>query len=884
MLRWAQAMFWCFARCALRLRYRVHVVGLEKLGAVTGPTLVMPNHPGYIDPPLVLSHVRLNQSVRPVVTASMYRSPLLYPFMRLVHALEVPELAEQSRGSRMRSLAMIDAVVAGLQRGESFLIYPSGRAQRHGVEVVGAARAVSEILDRFAKANLILVRSRGIWGSMFSYAQTGKPPRLGRCLLRGLGWIIANLVFFTPRRKVTITVEVVDHRNLPGPTRDKLNRYLEEWYNLEGPASPVYVPYHQFLGPRVFQFPDIEAADEPEQNKIRPATIKAVNEILEEYLGHPLADDEKQPHTSLDQIGLDSLDRMDIVWKLEDHFGFHSDRVANTLGDLWALAEGLTFSTNESAAAAPAAWERPSSAEGAADVLAETVVEAFVRRVLLHPGDVAAADETSGVLTYRQMLVAARLMAASFAQLPGDAIGVLLPAAVAADVTFFGLHVAGKLPVMLNWTTGPANLAHAVEKLSIRCVVTSRKLIDRLAIEVAGADCVFLEDLRTQIGKLSALRALLASYLFPKASLRDLPKPKVDDPAVVLFTSGSESTPKAVPLSHGNLVSTVRAAMDVLQVTRHDRLLGCLPPFHSFGLLGNIVGPLLTGIRVVHYLDPTNASGLVQTAARYQVTLLVTTPTFLSNMLRVATVKDLHCVRVVVTGAEKCSEALFRRTAELAPNATILEGYGITECSPIVSANRLDRIKLGSVGLPVLGVEVCVVDPESKQPLPSNTTGMLLVRGPSVFHGYLASEGLDPFVEVNGKRWYLTGDLVRVDEEGFIYFQGRLKRFLKAGGEMISLPALEEPLAHLYPPTESGPQVAVEGIDTSGDRLIVLFTTRDISLRQANASLTQAGFCGVMRLDDVVHLAVIPVLGTGKTDYKVLREMVAERMASAKSK
>jgi long-chain-fatty-acid--[acyl-carrier-protein] ligase len=475
-------------------------------------------------------------------------------------------------------------------------------------------------------------------------------------------------------------------------------------------------------------------------------------------------------------------------------------------------------------------------------------------------------------------------MAASFARLPGDAIGVLLPASVAADVTFLGLHLAGKLPVMLNWTTGPANLAHAVQKLSIRCVVTSRKLIDRLSIEVAGADYVFLEDLHAQIGKLSALRTLLASYLFPRAFLGNLPKPGVDDPAVVLFTSGSESTPKAVPLSHGNLISNVRAAMAVIQVTCHDSLLGCLPPFHSFGLLGNIAGPLLAGVRVVHYPDPTNASGLVQTAARYRVTLLVTTPTFLNNMLRVATANDLQCVRVVVTGAEKCSDVLFHRAAQMAPNATILEGYGITECSPIVSGNRLDRVKLGSVGLPVLGVEICVVDPESKQPLPPNTTGMLLVRGPSVFHGYLASEGLDPFVEVNGKRWYLTGDLVRVDEDGYLYFQGRLKRFLKAGGEMISLPALEEPLAHAYPPTENGPQVAVEGIDTSGDRLIVLFTTQDISLRQANALLTQAGFRGVMRLDDVVHLDAIPLLGTGKTDYKVLRGMVAERMASAKAK
>jgi long-chain-fatty-acid--[acyl-carrier-protein] ligase len=317
--------------------------------------------------------------------------------------------------------------------------------------------------------------------------------------------------------------------------------------------------------------------------------------------------------------------------------------------------------------------------------------------------------------------------------------------------------------------------------------------------------------------------------------------------------------------------------MDVLQPARGDKLLGCLPPFHSFGLMGNIIAPLLAGVRVVHYPDPTSATGLVQTTARYRITLLVTTPTFLGYLLRVATVDDLRSVRIVVTGAEKCPEAIFRQTARSAPQATILEGYGITECSPVVSGNRLDRIKPGSVGLPLRGVEACVVDPESKRPLPPGTIGMLLVRGPSVFHGYLAYDGPDPFVEVDGKRWYLTGDLVRVDEDGFIYFQGRLKRFLKAGGEMISLPALEEPLVRLYPPTDDGPQVAVEGIDAPGERRIVLFTTASIALREANAILTKAGFRGVMRLDDVVRVAAIPVLGTGKTDYKVLRRMVAEK-------
>ena len=155
----------------------------------------MPNHPGFIDPPLVLSYVRIGQPVRPVVTASMYRMPVLYPFMRLVGALEVPDLSEQSRGARDRTLAMIDAVVAGLHRGESFLIYPAGRARRGPLEVVGAARAVHEILERFPTATIVLVRTQGVWGSMFSYARTGKAPSLAKCLLRGAGWILANLVF-----------------------------------------------------------------------------------------------------------------------------------------------------------------------------------------------------------------------------------------------------------------------------------------------------------------------------------------------------------------------------------------------------------------------------------------------------------------------------------------------------------------------------------------------------------------------------------------------------------------------------------------------------------------------------------------------------------------
>lgn len=881
MLRLLQALGWWVTRWLLHRRYAVQVEGLDALRGLSGPTLVLPNHPGYIDPPLVLSHVRLGQAVRPVVTHSMYRNPVLYPFMRLVQALEVPDLSAHSLSARDRTLAMIDAVVAGLERGECFLIYPSGHVLRSGQEMVGAARTAAEVLARCPQANVVLVRTRGLWGSRFSYARTGRAPNLLQSALRGLVWIAAGLVFFVPRRRVVMTVELISRERLPTANRETLNPFLEAWYNQEGPETPAFVPYHAWFGPREFTFPQVAQASAAGQARIRRTTIEAVRGMIEEHLGRPLAADELDAETTLDELGLDSLDRMDLALKIEDRFGFRSSQVANSVGELQAIAEGLVAATDEMRSPVPASWLQPPRVPQPVAVLAENLPEAFVRRALRDPTQPCVADRLSGVLTYRRMLVGAKLLADQLRLLPGHAVGLLLPASVAADVSFFGLHLAGKLPVMLNWTTGPGNLGHAVEQLAVRRVVTSRKMVDRLGITVPGAEFVFLEDLRARISRPAALWTMLSARLFPRRWLRRVPRPKPDETAVVLFTSGSESLPKAVPLTHRNLIANVRAAVEALQFSNGERTLGFLPPFHSFGLTGNVLVPVLGGLRVVHYSDPTHAAGLLQTVTAYQVTLLITTPTFLSYMLALAKPEDLKSLRMLLTGAEKCPDAVFVRASQLAPQAAILEGYGITECSPVVTVNRVERSRRGTLGLPVPGVETRVVAPDTRQPLPRNTTGMLLVRGPSVFDGYLNYEGPDPFAELEGQRWYVTGDLVQIDDDGFLHFRGRLKRFLKVGGEMVSLPALEEPLAQRWPPTENGPQVAVEGVETPGGRHIALFATQAISLRDANALLTEAGFRGVMRLDEVRRVAAIPVLGTGKTDYKQLRKLLTEAAPDA---
>ena len=902
---WMRTCFWLLIRFLTRFRYRVRVEGLEKLRDLRGPTLVMPNHPGLIDPPLVLSSVLIPGGLRPIVTTSMYRKWLLYPLMRLVNAVEVPELAEQSRDARRQTLTMIDTVAAGLHRGENFLIYPSGRTQRRGIEEIGATRAVADLLERCPQANIVLVRTRGIWGSIFSMAYTGEHPNLERCVVQALGWVFAALGAFLPRRNVTMTVEQIDRRALPGVTRDKLNPFLEEWYNRGAPEKPTFVPFSFLFGPRQHEYPVLVKSGQVDLAKIRPATIRAVNEMVEERLKRPLSAEENAAEALLERLGLDSLERMDLALHIEDRFGFRSDRVADTLGELWALAEGQLSTSGNASEPVPATWNVPPGSREEPAVLGDTLPEAFVRRVLANPDDVVAADRISGVLSYRKLYVAASLMAKRFKELPITPhapreasstphalrealhhagrdeyapVGVLLPGSVAADVVFFGLHLAGKLPVLLNWTTGTANMSHAVKTLGIRCVITSKKLIDRLGIQIEGAEYLFLEDVRGGISKLEAAMTLLSTYVLPRRLLRAVPRPNVDAPAVVLFTSGSESTPKAVPLSHRNLITNLRASLDVLQAGRGDVLLGFLPPFHSFGLLANVLAPILGGIRVAHYPDPTDAAGLVRTVAAYKTTIMVTTPTFLSYMFASARPEQLASLRIIVSGAEKCPEVLFARAQQMVPHAFILEGYGITECSPVVAGNLPGKIKQGTVGPPVAGVEVCLVDPDSHQRLPSGATGMLLVRGPSIFNGYLNYNGPDPFTEVDGKRWYVTGDLVQLDEEGYIHFRGRLKRFLKIGGEMVSLPALEEPLSRLYPPTENGPQVAVEGIDAPS-RWIVLFTTLDLSLKQANDILAEAGLRGVMRLDALERVEAIPVMGTGKTDYKMLRKLVAERAA-----
>jgi len=293
-------------------------------------------------------------------------------------------------------------------------------------------------------------------------------------------------------------------------------------------------------------------------------------------------------------------------------------------------------------------------------------------------------------------------------------------------------------------------------------------------------------------------------------------------------------------------------------------MLGFLPVFHSFGIIVTGVLPILSGMRVVYH--PIRRCGaLLRKIISYRPTILCGTPTFVAHIAGRARAEDLASLRMIVVGAEKCPPELFAKMASLAPAAAVLEGYGITECAPIVACNRIGRSRPGSLGLPIPGVEVRIVDPEKYTAMPTGQMGLLLVHGPNVFGGYIGFDGPPPFHEMDGGAGTLRAIWPASMRRGSSIFCGREKRFIKAGGEMISLPALEETVRRQVPADGERPRVAVEGIELDGgSRRIVLFATEPISLKEANELLAAAGQRGVMRIDEVQQVSGIPSSARGK--------------------
>lgn len=861
------------ARGLLRLRYRIQLDGMERIVAQgRGGILFLPNHPALIDPFIIWSELSRHFRVSALADKDQMDRPILRWVVPHAGVRMIPDPLKYGETCQAEVARVLTNCAAGLKRGENLLLYPAGRIYRKGREDLGGNSAVEFLLRQRPELRVVLIRTRGLWGSRFSFAYYGGPPRVGRALWRGLLAVLANGIFFGPRRAVAI--ELAEPADLPrNADRGTLNRYLEAFYNREA-QSNTYVPYTIWERGGARSMPEpASLAVEASGETIPPATAEIVLKHLCEFSGKQSL---RREETLAGDVGLDSLARVELALWVEREFGFPAgeDNMV-TVNDVLCAACGQLISAGPlELKSVPVGWF---DAHRVPVMLPEgrTLTEVFLAQARRGPNRVAVADQSSGIKTYRDMIATILVLKPEIERLEGRYIGIMLPASAGAVILYFAALFAGKIPVMVNWTLGVRTLVHALQLLDMRHILTARALVQKLKMQGNEFGAVkdrflYLESWR----KTFSWRCKLAAALRSWTSWATLNAVRVPETAVVLFTSGSESLPKAVPLTHANLLANMRDCLRVIHIDESDRFLGILPPFHSFGINVTMTFPLCAGIPMVYHPAPTEGGLLARLIKAYQVAVLAGTPTFLNGILRAASGNALETLRIVISGAEKCPVAVHSALAQKAPGAIIWEGYGITECSPVVSIN--DGHAPGTIGKILPSLHHVIVHPETGRRVAPGQTGMLLLRGPSIFGGYLNYEGPSPFVELEGKPWYRTGDLVLEDENSVLTFAGRLKRFVKLGGEMISLPAIEDVLVRNFTDTTAeGPVLAVEATPSDTAPELVLFTMQPIAREAANEALRTAGFSPLHNIRAVRVVDSIPTLGTGKTDYRALKNMLA---------
>ena len=862
------------AKILLKLRYSIKIKGLDDIKSRRkNGILFLPNHPALIDPAIIVSILHKDFAPQSLAVELRLTNPLIAWISKRFGARLIPDIPRAGRAASAVIKEVLSESVEHIRSGGNFLLYPAGRLKRSCMEKIRATSAVKLILEQVPDVRVVLVRQNGLWGSSFSWA-SGKNPDVMFNLKQGLKYLFLNGLFFMPRRPVQI--EFVEPKNFPRTAdRITMNRFLEDFYNADASRN-TYVPYlfYEKGGVRICPEPEHVKIDW-KTDAVPETTQKLVIEFLGQFTGQ--TNIKKDHHLAYD-LGLDSLAVAEVIAWLEKEFGF-SQVDTGSLNTVWdvmqaAMGKGVA-SDNVPLKPASQKWLRePSSNTQLTVAEGNTITEVFLNQARRNPSKLIIADQVSGEKTYSDLIAAIMVLKPLIKALPGSHVGIMLPASAGATTVYLATLFAGKIPVMVNWTVGPRNMVHSLNLIGVNNVLTANVLVNRLSMQGINleqlSDCfVFLEDLRKKI----SYKSKISAYLRSRLSWSSLKHPKMNDTAVILFTSGSEGLPKAVPLSHKNIMTNIRDIPSMATVCEKDVLVGILPPFHSFGITATIVLPLSMGIRTVYNPNPTEALTIARLIEEYRVSLMVGTPTFLNGIVKASSSRQLQTLRFVISGAEKCPVAVYESINERRLNIKLLEGYGVTECSPIVTFNMENSPKPYTIGRVMPSFEHTIISIDTGKEVGRNRAGMLLVRGPSVFSGYLNYDGESPFVEHKGKEWYKTGDLVSEDNDGVLTFCGRLKRFVKLGGEMISLPAIEEVLVpHFAGDDDEGPVIAVEATPVEENPELILFTVKDTDRVSVNSCLRDAGLSALHNIRHVIKLNEIPVLGTGKTNYLELKK------------
>ncbi|OGF49660.1 MAG: hypothetical protein A2231_00100 [Candidatus Firestonebacteria bacterium RIFOXYA2_FULL_40_8] len=479
----------------------------------------------------------------------------------------------------------------------------------------------------------------------------------------------------------------------------------------------------------------------------------------------------------------------------------------------------------------------------------------------------AFMDISNKEITYKRSLTGGFALGGYFAKFEDKNIGVLLPNITPTALLFFGLQLFGKTPAFLNYSGGPASISTAMEIAKLNIIVTSKQFLEKIKIDPAifkEKKLIYIEELKNEITAGAKVLALIKT-LMPNVFFKE--KAGADkETAVILFTSGSEGIPKGVCLSHENIISNVNQALAKIDVRESDVILNALPIFHSFGLTVGTILPFYSGAKTFLYVSPLHYRVVPEIAYDQNCTILLGTSTFLNGFSKKAHPFDFYSLRYIFCGAEALSEKVFENYAKTY-GKRILTGYGATECAPIVSMNNAMEYEHGTAGRFLPGIEYKL---EKVEGIEGENTGRLYVKGKNIMKGYLNNEKANNKFLLQDEGWYDTGDIVEITPKGYVKIVGRLKRFAKISGEMISLTAVEEAVNSKL---TGGKEAAIlfEADEKKGEKLILIANNTSVTLKEIREILSEKGFSELAVPRDIRFIKEIPKLGTGKVDYVKLK-------------
>ncbi len=867
----------------IRFRYHVNITWLELLDS-DNPKLFFPSHVALMDPIILFAFLWKKKRIKPVVTENYYNIPVLKQIFDLIWAIPVLDVT-RDKNKELDTSEIVWKIIEWLENNYNVLLYPQWSLARQWFQsIVGKKTAYYASQQAPKDTKILTINIHWLWGSRSSRARTWKRPSLAIFFLKGLWFVIWNLFFFVPKRKVD--VEIKDSTELLHKAEkkwmDAFNQELEKFYNSEWEEKVNYISglcwYNTVKNrkePDVIKWSikDLKRTsfnqDADISAKVLDKVTTIIRKIKPEYSWNITLD----TNLVLDCF-FDSLDMAELKSTVQSAFENSSNPPLLDLKTVWDVAMMAIWNSDTNEELKPCNWNATKDARVIYSHVKlllnqDSTILSMMKETFKNDENISFSyDWTFWVQSRKDFVIKAYLIADLLKKMPWERIAIMLPSLTATSLLIMWCYLAKKIPVMLNWTQSNEAFSHCIKTQNVEVILTAKSFFQKIQTpRLKKYNMIFFEDILKDISLIQKLSAVF------KAKRFKIPT-NISKIAVVLFTSWSEALPKTVELTHENILHDILWTAWLVWLKMNDVELCYLPPFHSFWFILWIAIPLITWVRIVFTPDPNDSKTIANLTEHTKTTFIASTPTFLNGVVQSAKENQLESLRFAVVWAEKCPKELFTKFSKKAPNAAIIEWYWITECSPIIAVNPFKRnakIKRGTVWLPILWESVKIVEIDTNKELPANKEWMILIRWLNMFWWYIDQDLESPFVEINWDQRYKTWDLWFLDKDGYLTISWRLKRFIKIAWEMISLPAIETLLSRKRKTKDWEECLAIEAEEKDWDVILTLFTTEKLEKSEVNDYLHEQWARNLVSIDSIIQLKEIPLLGTWKVDHVQLK-------------